>query len=138
MEINSCLTSCSICKQRYDSPRFLPCEETSCTQCILKNIIKGNLNCFFCKQVHFVPENGFPVNKTLEKLINTVETNLIRSSNYDHFRQKLNSNEQILNQLEYDLNNRAKTVHDECKAIVDKINLETEKRIQELNNSKKE
>ena len=71
------LVNCSYCSKTYEEAVDLPCQSVICQKDILELQTKeskqeGNvcsILCPFCKQAHQVPEKGFPLNRTIEKLL---------------------------------------------------------------------
>lgn len=60
------LIHCEICNQIYESPVILPCFHTVC----LNHIDFGlKYKCVFCNQIHQIPDNGFPFDSRVMKLI---------------------------------------------------------------------
>lgn len=64
------ILKCEICKMKMYEPRLLPCGESICSKCAIKQIdsTTNEMTCPFCHDVHFCPENGFILNKRLAKL----------------------------------------------------------------------
>jgi hypothetical protein len=61
---------CDVCKMKMYEPKLLPCGESICNKCAVKQIdlTTYEMNCPCCHEVHFSPKNGFISNKRLEKL----------------------------------------------------------------------
>ncbi|MGH0133526.1 UNVERIFIED_CONTAM: hypothetical protein FKN15_052982 [Acipenser sinensis] len=65
------LLTCSVCLDRYQSPKLLPCQHTFCQEPCLKGIadkISRNVKCPECRAVHKIPAEGvggFPSNRTI-------------------------------------------------------------------------
>lgn len=52
----------------YDQPKFLPWHETICSSCVVKiekEAINKKYKCSNCLGDHYIPENGFPINKKM-------------------------------------------------------------------------
>lgn len=62
--------NCAYCDKVYKDPLWLPCHETVCKEDVnrMKNS-DGELECPFCKCVHEEPEEGFPVDKKISRLV---------------------------------------------------------------------
>ena len=61
---------CPICQKEYESPVLLPCGESVCSKCV--NPLGSLSNIFLCKlcnSMHEIPDNNFPQNKALIKVI---------------------------------------------------------------------
>ncbi|KAI6216104.1 RING-type domain-containing protein [Aphelenchoides besseyi] len=64
------LLTCSICLDRYKTPKLLPCQHTYCLPCLDSYVdtIHHNLKCPECRAEHPIPcdgAKGFPTNLTL-------------------------------------------------------------------------
>ncbi|KAI6202580.1 RING-type domain-containing protein [Aphelenchoides besseyi] len=64
------LLTCSICLDRYKTPKLLPCQHTYCLPCLdsYADTIHHNLKCPECRAEHAIPYDGakgFPTNLTL-------------------------------------------------------------------------
>lgn len=69
------LLSCSVCLERYNNPRILPCQHTFCRTPCLQGLIdprSRKLKCPECRKEHVVPPNGaagFPANITISNFL---------------------------------------------------------------------
>jgi hypothetical protein len=61
---------CDVCKMKMYEPKLLPCGESICGKCAVKQTDSTTyeMNCSFCQDVHYSPKTGFPPNKRLTKL----------------------------------------------------------------------
>ena len=61
-QIHKQFLSCSICHQRYNTPKVLPCLHTFCAQCLHDYIPPHSLSvtCPTCRQQSILPEEGVP------------------------------------------------------------------------------
>jgi len=73
------LANCSVCKETFDEPIFLPCYQTICSKHLPSNAF---FECCICKNYHLKPKNGFPTNmkanetvKAINEFINKNEPN---------------------------------------------------------------
>lgn len=67
---NQLAFSCPICKKEYESPVILPCGESICSKCVTPiGTYSNSFLCKLCNSLHDIPDNGFPQNKALIKLI---------------------------------------------------------------------
>ena len=62
--------NCSKCINRIDEPRLLPCGNTVCNDCITTLTVSRNPNsnmfeCAMCLNEHMLPNEEFPLNKSL-------------------------------------------------------------------------
>lgn len=90
------LIRCEICKKTYESPVILPCLNTIC-----ENHISFGLkyDCVFCANTHVTPEDGFPTDMKILKLI------------------KMNNDYININKINYGKINR--NAKDSCKLLED-------------------
>ncbi|CAF0795883.1 unnamed protein product [Brachionus calyciflorus] len=58
---------CVRCNKKFNDPRVLPCGESLCSNYL--SDLKEMYDCPFCKEIHTVPKNGFPSNKSLLKAV---------------------------------------------------------------------
>ena len=53
--------TCSICLERYTSPKVLPCQHTFCKEPCMRQLITDNrrkIKCPECRQIHSLPPEG--------------------------------------------------------------------------------
>ncbi|CAF0847114.1 unnamed protein product [Brachionus calyciflorus] len=122
---------CPFCKKYFDQPKFLPCGENSCSKCIPES---GNFDCILCSESHSVPQNGFPTNKTLSKALEKV----IKSEKLEFKIQDFNLNmvelETKLEKLKLKIGQLDAKVIEQCKSIINEIDLAAENKINQINN----
>lgn len=77
-----------ICKKYLQVPIRLPCQKTICKEHIDDHIKYGfdYIYCQFCNKEHSIPENGFPINKDLECILNA---NMHLNTNHKKAIEKL-------------------------------------------------
>ena len=68
MEFDSLICELDCCKLILENPVTLLCGNTLCKAHLEK--FKDKFICYFCKKEHQVPEDGFVINKTTNKIIN--------------------------------------------------------------------
>ena len=121
--------TCESCKQRYDVPKALPCGETICMRCE-KALIQNNkhLKCPFCSSTHQLShdQNELPIQQAIKNLLET-KPNV-------ELQDKINS---LLLNLILRANN-LKSENDDtlkiyCEFLKNEIDIETESRINKLN-----
>jgi hypothetical protein len=84
---------CQVPFNSYDQPRFLPCRETICSACYVKieiEAINKKLFCSSCLADHYIPHNGFPINKMIHDLITTEPMEMSRGENPELLQQFIN------------------------------------------------
>lgn len=69
------LLRCSICLDRYNNPKLLPCQHTYCESPCLEGLVRGltrTLKCPECRAEHIVPYQGvsaYPNNLTIQNFL---------------------------------------------------------------------
>ncbi|XP_045216841.2 uncharacterized protein LOC123566629 [Mercenaria mercenaria] len=67
---------CSICMDRFDTPRLLPCHHTFCQSCLNRLLNRSTVQCPQCREIHRIPNgdvSSIPKNRTIEQLLDDVE-----------------------------------------------------------------
>ncbi|CAF0932755.1 unnamed protein product [Brachionus calyciflorus] len=124
------LLTCPSCNKIYNSPRFLPCGETICTNCIEQG---NSFKCKFCESDHCKPETEFPINKRIQNKLDSLWKTV---SNDDNLKKLNDSLEEIKNEFEHfqtSLQQSETKIIDYCRSIVNKIDLKAEEKIREIN-----
>lgn len=76
------------CELIYENPITLPCGNSMCKSHL--DQYNCNFKCYFCNDEHEIPENGFSINKTIIKMIDSIiESNPIRKKINESF-EKIN------------------------------------------------
>lgn len=110
---------CPSCKNRFESPRILPCMESICNKCIDSS---DDFECPLCLAVHPVPEDGFPINKSLIRVLNLLDENKILNQNeLQKYRTHLKSAEKLINYLDCDMEKAKAEIKQYCESIKSKI-----------------
>jgi uncharacterized protein YutE (UPF0331/DUF86 family) len=137
-EINQ-LLKCEKCNQRYIQPRSLPCGEHICTNC-LENLIEeqsakqsGKFICCYCSKEHYMPEEGFPISKKLEKLLETKPNQIYRSKAVEELEKQLRNIKSELNVLKSTLDNGIEKIRERCSLLKHQIQLKAESLIDQIN-----
>jgi hypothetical protein len=62
---------CPICLSKYSKPITLPCGDTICMEHLANQswTIDKKFKCDVCNNMHILPDEGFPINKTIEKML---------------------------------------------------------------------
>ncbi|RNA20225.1 tripartite motif-containing 45-like [Brachionus plicatilis] len=111
--------SCPRCKDRFESPRILPCMESICVKCIDSN---DKFECPFCYQVHSVPPGGFPINKSLLKVLSSVgEHKIFDRYELEKYRSHLKNAEELVNYLDCDMEKAKAEILQYCENIKTQI-----------------
>ncbi|CAF1006978.1 unnamed protein product [Brachionus calyciflorus] len=134
------MVHCRICKRSHDKPLFLPCEESICSKCIQEISIDREFECIFCFKTHTVPIEGmsfkarFPINESLIKSIkNTLSGN---STECEELKERVNNAEKVLKNLKTSLENGIHNIHEYCSKLINAIDLVTETKIKNIQDSR--
>jgi hypothetical protein len=134
-------TSCEKCKRVFNDPRSLPCGECLCNDCILSGIKNQKIDgyiCFFCKEIHNVPTNGFPVNKLALSLLEMKPNVEDKFDALDEFKNQLKKIRNHLDSLISSVNLSDEIVTEHCVTIKNQIEKRSENLIQKIVNYKEE
>jgi flagellar biosynthesis chaperone FliJ len=138
------LLKCEQCNQRYIQPRSLPCGEFICTIC-LENLIEeqsakqsGKLKCWYCSKEHDMPEEGFPISKKLEKLLETKPNEIYRSKAVEKLETQLRNIKSELNALKSTLDNGIEKIRERCSLLKHQIQIRAESLVDNINKLKDE
>jgi hypothetical protein len=134
---------CQNCNKRFDVPKFLPCGETICLNCLNfltmsnslffnENQMNGNsfkkntnFNCPFCMQIHIRPQEDFPTNRLLLDMLNIQPTKVVipsSSPTLSDITSHLNASiemETLLNQLKVMVNDLKSNITTSEKKLKD-------------------
>ena len=125
---NICVCDFDECKLYLENPIALSCGSTICKEHIDNYDYEHTFKCLICDEEHTVPENGYQINKTLLKIINSgLHLNEIQRSTIESFK-KLDS---ILNQ--YNSIDSETMIYDYFFNIRNKVDLHRERLIEEIN-----
>ncbi|CAF1125302.1 unnamed protein product, partial [Brachionus calyciflorus] len=120
------------------SPRILPCAESVCINCIDEHAKEKHLKCFFCHETHTIPSLGFPINKSLLKILNSIDTNIYRGAVFEHFKSHLKNVEDLVDFLECDLECGKSKIHQYCDGLRNQIDINIDQQIKLLNDTRDE
>lgn len=131
------LITCGLCSSRFADPRIVPCGRTFCNKCIIQSDSE-HFECLFKDKTHEIPLDGFVKNLVVESLINQNPHIVSRDENAEELRSKL---AQLKSGLEYLRNpeqNSERRINTECSSVRNKIDLNTELAIQNLQSKRDE
>ncbi|CAF1056257.1 unnamed protein product, partial [Brachionus calyciflorus] len=117
---------CRFCNLVYDEPKFLPCGENICTECI--RTVVDKLECIHCDQVHSIPANSFPDNKQLKNILN------LTSKPYARYQEAKSEFKKFKKTYE---SGRHK-IESYSKELIQEINFKISLKLKELSNCKNE
>ena len=126
---------CKVAFSPYDQPRFLPCGETICSTCMFK-IEKETINRKFkciCLLDHYIPDNGFPINKKIYELITAEPMEISRGREYEKLQENLNQVLSMAQVLGSDYENGTYLITEYCNEQIRLIQLSTENKIEQIN-----
>lgn len=110
---------CPECKNHFESPRILPCMESICLKCI-SNL--DDFQCPFCCEIHAVPKNGFPINKSLLKVLNSLEEEIaLNKTDVEKYRTCVKNTEELVNHFECDIEKAKGEIIQYCEGVKTKI-----------------
>ena len=128
------LSNCSKCNERLDEPRVLSCGDTICSLCQSTiHVNNRQYMCIICDKSHFMPEEGLPVNKGLQKLLSRQPIQVYRSPAVESLQKGLGSIRKIMNSLLFSINNGVEKIQEECIELRNQVQLAAEQAIQQLN-----
>lgn len=128
------IIKCPICSNKYTIPVTLPCGESVCKIHLDNLTIKDNkFKCDVCNKEHTIPEDGYPINKTIQKMLQIKLDKLERGDqfknakfSFDLLNAKFKTFELINNDPAYfideyfsDLINRIDLRREEIKVEID-------------------
>lgn len=126
---------CPRCEHIFVDPRITPCYETICIKCIdeLKTT-DDEINCYFCKQKHKIPERtGFKSNSHLSKILAKRPRNINQCELIEQFKIRLEKLSNTTSQLESNMKNFHATISQHCDQVRNQIDLCAEEIINEIN-----
>jgi len=133
------ILKCDQCKEpfnAYDQPRFLPCGETICSTCVVKiekEATNSKFKCGICMKDHFIPEEGFPINKKISDLITADPIEISRGKEYEKLQKSLNELQSIIQLLCYGCEDGTDLIAEYCNEQIRLIQLSTENKIEQMN-----
>lgn len=70
------LLNCSICSNRYQNPRILPCSHTFCYKCIENSVTNGNFHCPSHDDIEISQKDisKLPINQTAKDMVELVSS----------------------------------------------------------------
>jgi hypothetical protein len=139
-KIENYIFKCDQCKvpfDQYSQPKYLPCHETICSDCVVKienEAINKKFKCAICLEDHYIPENGFALNKKVYDLITAEPMEISRGKEYDQLQDNLKKLESLNKSLLIDCENGADIIKEYCMEQTRLIQLSTEKKIEQIQN----
>ena len=85
------LLNCKKCNERLDEPIILPCSANICSFCVRSvQVFDGKFECIVCSKKHHMPDEGFPINEPLKKLLSIQPSEVYRSQDVETLKSMLN------------------------------------------------
>ncbi|CAF1070390.1 unnamed protein product [Brachionus calyciflorus] len=121
---------CVRCNKKFNDPRMLPCGESLCSSCLLD--LKEMYDCPFCKEIHTIPKNGFPLNKSLLKAVKSSYESQNVKLKFSDFKYHLSMIDDLFALMKKVIDTPDLTITDYCSAIVGDIDLIFEIKYKEI------
>jgi hypothetical protein len=119
--------TCQKCQQVFKDPRYLPCGECICAECI-----EDNSNCFFCEEKHIRPKIGFPICKKMVSFLDKKPEGYFTMNSLNNFKSELESMGDELNNFKTKFKNSDESINQHCQMLKDQIDVKTEKIIEKI------
>jgi hypothetical protein len=119
---------CDVCDNKMVDPRLLPCGRSVCHRCvdILADTDKKKIKCQNCAKTHQIPDEGFPKNVTLQKLLEFEAKEVLRSSHIEEFKKVLDILNATKQRIESTLECGDATIRDHCDKVRNDMQLAIE------------
>ena len=113
------LLTCGDCNKKFVDPRILPCGITFCNSCIdfIVDTGKRQVKCQRCGKTHEVPQEGFPPNIGINKILQLKSAEVIQSKLVDNFKNVLNLVSKKYTKIEIDLQTEEASIRDDCDKV---------------------
>jgi hypothetical protein len=131
---------CNVCENKMVDSRLLPCGKSVCHRCvdILADTGKKRIKCENCSKIHEIPEDGFPNNIALKKLLEFEAKEVSQSNQIEEFKElldNLNATKQIIQST---LECGDATIRDHCDKVRNDMQLAIEQAHAKLDEFHKE
>ena len=86
------LLKCRLCQNKLNVSRVLPCGNTICQTCVESSSTSNpkRFQCSLCSKKHTMPDEGFPSNKIVQKLLSMQPFQVSRGKFFEELRKDLN------------------------------------------------
>lgn len=123
MKIVDDLIKCKYCCEVFDTPIFLTCcSETICK----KHISNEQYNCYFCNHKHDSKSFNFPINKTVQKLIEAEFDKLDFGDDYNQSKNACDEFKRMLEKFERTVKNPSYHITEHVSNVKVKLSLAIE------------
>ena len=136
MSTNEDIDNCFGCKNKYYEPRLLPCGNSLCHFCVTEKTIVNviEFECIMCKNIHQIPEDGFPLNSPLIYQLNKrVENDKMKDVH--KFKTIIADIGKKLEEAEFELSNGEYVIKEHCIELRRQVQLAKEEKIQLINDT---
>lgn len=106
---------CRECYEIFNEPVILPCGETICKEHVsmmFENSNNESNACDYCEEVHEIPKNGFPINKAIKLIIDSIKERFQTSSKHKIVLDECSELKYAIRDFENLLNNPGDFLHD--------------------------
>jgi hypothetical protein len=119
---------CEVCDIKLVDPRLLPCGKSVCHRCvdILADSDKKRIECQNCGKTHEIPDEGFPKNSALQKLLEFKAKDVSHPSHIEEFRKLLDNLYDTKQSIETTLECGDSRIRDHCDKIRNDMQLAIE------------
>jgi hypothetical protein len=131
-------TECSMCKETFVDPRFLPCGECICNKCVLASNNKNEFHCFSCNENHLIPRAGFPICKSMLNLLKEKPKGAFKFDALDKLNVEMKSMKESLDNLSFEVHQSKELLRYKCEVTITQIEIKTESVIQQIEKSREE
>jgi hypothetical protein len=126
---------CGLCDNIYKDPRFLPCSESACHECI-QHVIECSpskvFDCKFCQDKHKpVGDEYFPVNRAISRFLEAKADHVYRGVKVEELIEKLAVIRSKCYEFKSSLDMGIDQVKEHCAILRHQVHLETDILIEE-------
>ena len=138
-KINNVL-NCVKCSQKLDEPRILVCGESICAYCHISIEVNNSnkFKCFLCKKDHSMPEEGLPINKKLLEILSLESKEVYRGEKVKKLKEHLTDFQADIAKFSFGINNGVDRIKEHCLELKNRVQLQTEEAIEQLNEHNKQ
>jgi hypothetical protein len=119
---------CDVCKNKMVDPRILPCGKSLCHRCVdlLIDTEKKRIKCQNCAKIHEIPDDGFPKNLALQKLLECEAKEVLQSNHIKEFKNLLDTLNETKQAIESTLECGDAKIRDHCDKVRNDMQLAIE------------
>jgi hypothetical protein len=119
---------CDVCDNKIIDPRIFPCGKSVCHRCvdILADTDKKKIKCQNCAKTHEIPDEGFPKNLALQKLLEIETKEVSRSNQIEEFKKFLDILDKTKQAIESTMESGDAKIRDHCDKVRNDMQLAIE------------